>query len=114
MRARIQDHQVGHYAHSLELQHVPQWATLVHLRVRQVQTEDLQAMHRKSLSEFSLTTVPASTLLTRGSTSPSANPFLYYIYPDYQDILQRYVSEELRQRHGRSQQAEGVMEYRIV
>ncbi|SMQ54851.1 unnamed protein product [Zymoseptoria tritici ST99CH_1A5] len=47
VRALLQDDQIRHDSHSLELQHVPLGTTLVHLRVRQVQAQDLPDLHRK-------------------------------------------------------------------
>jgi hypothetical protein len=50
MRTRLQGDQVRHHPHPLELQHVPLRASLVDLRMRQVQTEDLQDMHGEGVS----------------------------------------------------------------
>ena len=50
MRALLQNDQVRHNPHSLELQHVPLRAPLVHLRMSALQVEDVQAMHVQGLS----------------------------------------------------------------
>lgn len=49
VRTHLQDDQIRYDTHPLELQHVPFGATLVHLRVRKVQAEDLPAMHSESI-----------------------------------------------------------------
>jgi hypothetical protein len=49
MRACFQDDQGRHDTHPVELQHLPFWTALVHVRMRQVQTEDMPAMHCESL-----------------------------------------------------------------
>ncbi|TKA45828.1 hypothetical protein B0A54_03513 [Friedmanniomyces endolithicus] len=50
MRARLQDHQVGHHLDPVELQQMPLRAPLVHLRVRQMQDQDLSAMHGEGMN----------------------------------------------------------------
>ena len=45
MRTLLQGDQVRHDPHPLELQHVPFRASLVDLRVRQVQAQGVQDMH---------------------------------------------------------------------
>ena len=50
MRALLQNDQVRHNPHSLELQHVPLRAPLVHLRMPALQVEDVQAVHVQGLS----------------------------------------------------------------
>ena len=50
MRALLQNDQVRHNPHSLELQYVPLRAPLVHLRMPALQVEDVQAVHVQGLS----------------------------------------------------------------
>lgn len=53
VRTRLQDDQVGHDPHPMELQSVPLWPALVHLRVRQVQAQGMPALHRQSIGTCS-------------------------------------------------------------
>lgn len=50
MRALLQNDQIRHNPYSLELQHVPLRAPLVHLRMPTLQVEDVQAVHVQGLS----------------------------------------------------------------
>ena len=51
MRPHVQDDQVRHHASPLELHHVPLGAALVHLRVSEMQAEDLQTLHCQGMSK---------------------------------------------------------------
>lgn len=54
VRARLQDDQVRHDTHPLELQPLPLWPALVHLRVLKVQIQVLPTMHSKGVVEVCL------------------------------------------------------------
>lgn len=48
----VQDDQVRHHSYPVELQHVPFRASFLHIRVPELQTQDLPAMHGQSIGEY--------------------------------------------------------------
>lgn len=73
MRTLLQNDQIRHNPYSLELQHVPLRAPLVHLRMPTLQVEDVQAVHVQGLS---------GGWLTRGTHKP-LNPKALFSYASF-------------------------------
>lgn len=74
MRALLQNDQIRHNPYSLELQHVPFRASLVHLRMPTLQVEDVQAVHVQGLS---------GGWLTRGTQPKPQNPKALFSYASF-------------------------------